>query len=88
MPCFREEIWQDEFGREQKRKKEPDNIFASEVGKKAGPDWQDVSDITDFPETDTSGFELAKLIGRLNPGVETRRGKNGKSIEVRRLPKE
>jgi hypothetical protein len=86
MPRFREEIWQEEFKREQKKKKGLDDKFASEVGKKAGPDWQDVSDITDFPETDTSGFELAKLIGRLNPGVEVRRGKGGKSIEVRRPP--
>jgi len=39
-----------------------------------------------MPETDTNCFELAKLIARLNPGVEVKRGKDGKSIEVRRLP--
>lgn len=86
MPRFREEIWQEDFDKEAKRKEQIDISFALAVGRAASKEWRDIQEIVAMPETDTNCFDLAKLIARLTPGVETKRGSGGKSIEVRRLP--
>jgi len=86
MPRFEEAIFDGTLREERERRARLDEEFAKKVGAAATSEWQDVARITSFPETETSGFELAKLIARLNPGVEVRRGQGGKSIEFRCRP--
>ena len=84
MPRFQEAIFDNTIAEERERKAQLDIDFARAIGRAATPEWQDVAGILPFPETETSGFELAKLIAKLNPGVEVHRRADGKSIEFRR----